>query len=953
MAIVNTFDVTKYAGSNGIGDKVWGAVDGAFNLAGNIGSKVQGRQAAAGKATNEKWGQYFNNMKSSGSSNINWGNLFNGGASSASGGTSGATGAATSGGASGGTGVGSGMMTGAIGNAIDKTWGVANKLIGDVYTKGRNSFDSGVINTAYGSSDDDPFFGGIGREDNTKNLVNDIRRESFVATSNNMDDLQDELSTSKLFHNQVDDVSQGKKVAGVFQNTASGAAKGAKIGSNFGPWGMAIGAIAGGIGGMASRLFGNRRSKRRLEELNKAIRYNNTLKDQQAQDSISNMVTSDNNKLFANMASYGGKLDVLRRYSAPHRFAEGGEMESNENKIGQAKNDWPGITEFNAGGSHEENRHGGILQGIAPDGMPNLVEQGEVKISDVVGGTNPYVLSARIVITPETAEEFGIDSKLVGLSYAEAFKKAYSPYKERQGHPEVRNEMAHLITSFQQAQDAEKAKREVQQQMAIMDSLSPEQQQMVMDAASQEAQAQQPPMQQQMPQDPAQQQMPPEDMPPEAMGGPQPSEEEMQQMAMQQGGMPPEEQSMQPMMAYGGRVRSRAHRFDTGGTLTAWNDLVRTLGPRYGYDMEKMKPLLISMAQAQNIPIPANAFDQKYGLADDTRRFAMAKMYGTYTQPRPEQKSEPYETTSTTDDADRYRREVMYDGRKPQANWGDVPRIAEAYAPTGEQAAVTPAATDTPAVEMAAAPVETTPVAAETPAAETPKTDEELAAERRARLYSDLDIDNLRRRAALDKAPLWAGIRSWLRSKDYMVDPEKYNNITREGLSRSMVSPVLPTGYYRPQYLDPNFGNAALQSSAAQALRNASIGGNRALSAMSQAIIFDRAARAAGEKLYAARQANEEMRGKAWQQNRALDQANAQLKLSADAQNAARIAAAYADINNTTASADQYNKNMKHSLYQNAANLIGKYGTDNRNRLSSALMAANGLFGKGAQNVIS
>lgn len=592
-------------------------------------------------------------------------------------------------------------------------------------------------------------------------------------------------------------------------------------------------------------------------------------------------------------------------------------MESSESKIGQAKNDWPGITEFNTGGSHEENRHGGILQGIAPDGMPNLVEQGEVKISDVVGGTNPYVLSARVVITPETAEEFGIDNKFVGLSYAEAFKKAYTPYKERQGHPEVRNEMAHLITSFQQAQDAEKAKREVQQQMAIMNSLSPEQQQMVMDAASQEAQQQ--PMQQPAPQDPMQQQMPPQDMPPEAMGGPQPSEEEMmQQMAMQQGGMPPEEQGTQPMMAYGGRVRSRAHRFDSGGPIMTWDDIVKLVGPKYGYNMEFMKPTLLTMARAHNVPIPEHAFDQ---------------------------------APSAASDADRYRMEVMYGGRKPQANWGDAPRIAEAYTPTGEQAAATATVTDTPIGETAAAPAGMTPET-ETPE-EKPKTDEELAAERRAQLYSDLDIDNLRRRAALDKAPLWAGLHSWLRSKDYMIDPEKYNNITREGLGRSMLSPTLTTGYYRPQYLDPNFGNAALQSSAAQALRNASIGGNRAAAAASQALIFDRAARAAGEKLYAARQANEEMRGKAWQQNRALDQANAQLKLSADTQNAARIAAAYGDINTTTASADQYNKNMKHSLYQNAANLIGKYGTDNRNRLSSALMAANGLFGNGAQNVIS
>lgn len=42
---------------------------------------------------------------------------------------------------------------------------------------------------------------------------------------------------------------------------------------------------------------------------------------------------------------------------------------------------------------------------------------------------------------------------------------------------------------------------------------------------------------------------------------------------------------------------------------------------------------------------------------------------------------------------------------------------------------------------------------------------------------------------------------------------------------------------------------------------------------------------------------------------------------------------------------------MKHNLYQNVANLMGKYGVDARNRMTAAIMAGNGLFGKGAENV--
>ena len=38
-----------------------------------------------------------------------------------------------------------------------------------------------------------------------------------------------------------------------------------------------------------------------------------------------------------------------------------------------------GITEFNEGGSHEENPHSGIMQGMGENGKPNFVEEGETK----------------------------------------------------------------------------------------------------------------------------------------------------------------------------------------------------------------------------------------------------------------------------------------------------------------------------------------------------------------------------------------------------------------------------------------------------------------------------------------------------------------------------------------------------------------------------------------------
>ncbi len=260
-----------------------------------------------------------------------------------------------------------------------------------------------------------------------------------------------------------------------------------------------------------------------------------------------------------------------------HRFAEGGTMNADETNrpISQSTREVRGVNEFNTGGSHEENPYGGIPQGVAPDGAPNLVEQGEVKLSDIIGMDNQYILSNRLIIDAEHAKQFNIPESVVGMTYAAAFKKLYQPLKERSGNTEVKNEIAHLANAFMQAQDSVKAEQEAQQASAIMQSLSPEEQQQMMQmAAGQQGQPspeqQQQMMQQQMmaqqqgqmAQDPSMmgggQQMPPEAM----MGqGGQPSPEEIAMMQQQDPSMMG---GQQPMMARGGRMYNR---FNNGGNM--------------------------------------------------------------------------------------------------------------------------------------------------------------------------------------------------------------------------------------------------------------------------------------------------------------------------------------------------------------------------------------------------
>lgn len=771
MATANLYNVNKFSAGNGAADKVWGAAEGGISQLGGLGVNLKGNK------------QY-----------------------------------ATKGGGS--------FTTGAIGNAIDQAWGLTNGLIGDVYSRGRSAFDTGVLNTVYGKSSDDPFFGGIGRARNSRDMTDGLRNEGFTTTARNMGDLALEAGDTSILHSEVSDVSRGKKVGGVFQSSATGAAKGAKIGGNFGPWGLAIGAIAGGVGGAVSRLFGNRSGKRRLARINKAIDYSNNLKSMQARTAVTNMGTMENNRLFANMAAYGGAQGVMRKYGAGRArvYADGGALAKGGDdgrKISQSKDEWPGITEINAGGSHEENPRGGVPQGVGPDGVPNLVEEGEVKISDIIGGGNQYVLSARLVIDAETAAEFGIDGSLVGKTFAEGFKAAYGKYKDRQGNAEVRNEVARLIDIFQAAQDAYKAKREAKEELAVMASLSPEERRAAMDAAA----AQEAAAQGQAPQD-ADMGQPMEAQPP--MGdAPTPPD-----AAMPPQGAPPDPMSAPPMMAYGGYGRT-VRKYDSGGRLRLKGGRVR----------------LAALPDVEEEGDPAE--DAEY---EALRSRFLASDRGK-------------EYILRQEDADKAR-----------------------------------AARD--------------------------------------KAWEDLGLDAERAKSRLDSAPMWAGIGAWLNSKRYLQDAGRYNDITREGLARSMVSPERLGGLYRPKYLNPDYANDAMLS-----------GGNRAAAAAAQSVALARANEARGSQLYAAQEANERMRSEAARMNDAKAHVNAQMRLQADEQNAARTASAYNTMMETEAAADQYNKAMRLGLMQNAANLMGKYGVSARNRLTAGAMAANGLFGKGAEGL--
>ena len=119
------------------------------------------------------------------------------------------------------------------------------------------------------------------------------------------------------------------------------------------------------------------------------------------------------------------------------------------------------ITEFNGGGTHEENPLGGIPQGYNRDnGAPNLVESRETKsnIKNIYSDhpeakpTKNYIFSDRGVL--EDPKAFGLGGNLAGKTFAAAHKKLSALADERPFDGLTNNTLAINTTRLKAANDA-------------------------------------------------------------------------------------------------------------------------------------------------------------------------------------------------------------------------------------------------------------------------------------------------------------------------------------------------------------------------------------------------------------------------------------------------------------------------------------------------------------------
>lgn len=246
-----------------------------------------------------------------------------------------------------------------------------------------------------------------------------------------------DMAAANYTADDVRGLSAGQMVGNTLKGVGSGAVAGAQIG---GPWGAVIGGAAGLLGGLGGIFSGNKKARDKANELNLEAKRAN----EQYLASFENAASNTHNTMFnnslLNMAARGGKL-----YIQPKRvFNNGGLMHQHGGIFSN------GITFIDNGGTHEQNPFEGVQIGVDAQGIPNMVEEGEVIWQD-------YVFSNRL----QPSEEFKKKYKVKGKTFADVSKELQKESEERPNDPISKNGLEDSMTKLMIEQENIRSKKDV------------------------------------------------------------------------------------------------------------------------------------------------------------------------------------------------------------------------------------------------------------------------------------------------------------------------------------------------------------------------------------------------------------------------------------------------------------------------------------------------------------
>lgn len=338
--------------------------------------------------------------------------------------------------------------------------------------------------------------------------INDInasdvktRRNQYFASVNNSqlkgikndswDRLMHDYSTTSSI-NSVNEKDMGAKnvaqIAGEgFIEGLKGSAAGFSTSSSFGAYGGPlnkghkymgggpIGAIIGGVVGAGTSLIGNLirndKARKAAREVNAQIDYTKAFNQRSLVNRADNLIAGQMAGLESNYRAFGGPVDGAMDYefmtdylntkrmvaegrnntitSLPNSFAEGGNVGTVQTHGGDFP--MPGnFLSINEGGSHESNPLEGVPMGIAPDGTPNLVEEGETVFND-------YVFSKRLMVPRKFRRKYKLGKE---LSFAEASKKLAKESEERPNDPISQKGLEALMSDLAGTQETIKEEQQ-------------------------------------------------------------------------------------------------------------------------------------------------------------------------------------------------------------------------------------------------------------------------------------------------------------------------------------------------------------------------------------------------------------------------------------------------------------------------------------------------------------
>lgn len=183
------------------------------------------------------------------------------------------------------------------------------------------------------------------------------------------------------------------------------------------------------------------------------------------ENNINNIAGEQTKGALRNWYAFGGPFDytgypisgAIDYDFAQRRLAQKDMEIENEKALGGPLHshgtDWSnGITFVDNGGSHESNPFEGVPMGMAPDGQPNLVEEGEVIFND-------YVFSNRLKVPEAIRNKYKLRGTK-GMTFADAAKKAQKESEERPNDPISQRGLEDIMNKLMMEQETVREKKQ-------------------------------------------------------------------------------------------------------------------------------------------------------------------------------------------------------------------------------------------------------------------------------------------------------------------------------------------------------------------------------------------------------------------------------------------------------------------------------------------------------------